>query len=119
MTLSPLVFFIGIVSIIRFLRGSIIPLSHIFLRSLVTLIKQKVPRICIFLAILLMDGALVYQLLFKLFHLRQEPGQSINDFLARIQFLWNQVDLFDPIWKDTTDVEMYVTCSDQHRLHRL
>jgi hypothetical protein len=43
------------------------------------------------------DGAHKYQLLFELFHLRQEPGQSINDFLARMQFLWNQIDVSDPI----------------------
>jgi hypothetical protein len=33
------------------------------------------------------DGAHEYQLLFELFRLRQESGQSINDFLARMQFL--------------------------------
>jgi hypothetical protein len=64
------------------------------------------------------DGAHEYQLLFELFHLRQEPGQSINDFLARMQFLWNQIDVSDPIWKDPTDVEMYVKCRDQHHLHQ-
>jgi hypothetical protein len=30
------------------------------------------------------DGAHEYQLLFELFHLRQEFGQSINDFLAHM-----------------------------------
>jgi transposase InsO family protein len=64
------------------------------------------------------DGAHEYQLLFELFHLRQEPGQSINDFLARMQFLWNQIDVSDPIWKDPTDAEMYVKRRDQHRLHQ-
>jgi hypothetical protein len=52
------------------------------------------------------DGAHKYQLLFELFHLRQEPGQSINDFLARMQFLWNQIDVSDPIWKDPTDAKV-------------
>jgi hypothetical protein len=64
------------------------------------------------------DGAHEYQLLFELFQLRQEPGQSINDFLARMQFLWNQIDVFDPIWKDPIDAEMYVKRRDQHRLHQ-
>ena len=64
------------------------------------------------------DGAHEYQLLFKLFHLRQEPSQSINDFLARIQFLWNQIDVSDPIWKDPNDTEMYVTRRDKHCLHQ-
>jgi transposase InsO family protein len=64
------------------------------------------------------DGAHEYQLLFELFHLRQEPGQTINDFLARMQFLWNQIDVSDPIWKDPADAQMYVTRRDQHRLHQ-
>jgi hypothetical protein len=64
------------------------------------------------------DGAHEHQLLFELFHLRQEPGQSINDFLARMQFLWNQIDVSDPIRKDPTDDEMYVKRRDQHRLHQ-
>ena len=64
------------------------------------------------------DGAHEYQLLFELFHLRQELGQSINDFLARMQFLWNQIDVSDPIWKDPIDAKMYVTCRDQHHLHQ-
>jgi hypothetical protein len=75
------------------------------------------------------DGSHEYYLLFELFHLRQELGQSINDFLAHMQFsffdklahmqfLWNQIDVSDPIWKDPTDAEMYVKCRDQHRLHQ-
>jgi hypothetical protein len=64
------------------------------------------------------DGAHEYRLLFKLFQLRQEPDQSINDFLARMQFLWNQIDVSDHIWKDPTDAEMYVKRRDQHRLHQ-
>jgi hypothetical protein len=64
------------------------------------------------------DGAHEYQILFDLFHLRQEPGQSINDFLARMQFLLNQIDVSDPIWNDPTDAEMYVKRRDQHCLHQ-
>jgi hypothetical protein len=64
------------------------------------------------------DGAHEYQLLFELFQLRQELGQSINDFLARMQFLWNQIDVSDPIWKDPTDAKMYVKHRDQHCLHQ-
>ncbi|XP_059436287.1 uncharacterized protein LOC132169237 [Corylus avellana] len=48
----------------------------------------------------------------------EESGQSINDFLARMQFLWNQIDVYDPIWKDPTDAEMHVARRDQHRLHQ-
>jgi hypothetical protein len=40
-------------SIIIFLHGSITPLSHLFLRSLATLMKQRVLGICLLLTILL------------------------------------------------------------------
>ena len=63
------------------------------------------------------DGAHEYQLLFEFFHLRPELSQSINDFLARMQFLWNQIDVSDPIWKDPKDAEMYVTRRNKCRLH--
>jgi hypothetical protein len=56
--------------------------------------------------------------LFELFHLRQESGQSINDFLDHMQFLWNQIDVSNPIWKDPADAKMYVTRRNQHRLHQ-
>jgi hypothetical protein len=64
------------------------------------------------------DGAHEYQLLFELFHLRQESGQSINDFLACMQFLWNQIDVSDPIWKDPANAKMYIIRRNQHRLHQ-
>ena len=35
-----------------------------------------------------------------------------------MQFLWNQIDVSDPIWKDPTDAEMYLTRRDQHCLHQ-
>jgi hypothetical protein len=35
-----------------------------------------------------------------------------------MQFLWNQIDVSDPIWKDPTNAEMYVKRRDQHRLHQ-
>jgi hypothetical protein len=50
--------------------------------------------------------------------LRQESGQSINDFLAHMQLLWNQIDVSNPIWKDLADVKMYVTRRNQHHLHQ-
>jgi hypothetical protein len=64
------------------------------------------------------DGVHEYQLLFELFHLRQESGQSINDFLAHMQFLWNQIDVSDPIWKDPADAEMYVARRNQCCRHQ-
>ena len=35
-----------------------------------------------------------------------------------MQFLWNQIDVSYPIWKDPKDAEMYVTHRNQHRLHQ-
>ena len=35
-----------------------------------------------------------------------------------MQFLWNQIDVSNPIWKDPTNAEMYVKHRDQHRLHQ-
>ena len=35
-----------------------------------------------------------------------------------MQFLWNQIDVSDPIWKDPIDAEMYVKRRYQHRLHQ-
>jgi hypothetical protein len=119
MRLFQLVLLIGIVIITRFLCGSITPLSHLFMRSLAVLMKQREGAWDMLASrYSSVDGAHEYQFLFELFHLRQEFGQSINDFLAHMQFLWNQIDVFDPIWKDRTDAEMYVTRRNQHHLHQ-
>ena len=37
-----------------------------------------------------------YQLTVELHQLRQEPGQSINDYYDQLRFIWDQIDLFDP-----------------------
>ena len=43
---------------------------------------------------------------------------SINYFFAHMQFLWNQIDVSNLIWKDPIDAKMHVTRRDQHRLHQ-
>jgi hypothetical protein len=45
-----------------------------------------------------------------LYHLKQELGQTINDFFAHIQFLWGHIALSDPAWKDPNDAQMYAEC---------
>ena len=35
-----------------------------------------------------------------------------------MQFLWNQIDVFDSIRKDPTDGDMYVIRRNQHRLRQ-
>ena len=39
-----------------------------------------------------------YQLVVELHQLRQEPGQSINDYYDQLRFIWDQIDLSDPTW---------------------
>ena len=41
-------------------------------------------------------GSMKYQLMVELHQLRQEPGQSINDYYNQLRFIWDQIDLFDP-----------------------
>jgi hypothetical protein len=35
-----------------------------------------------------------------------------------MQFLWDQLALSDPAWKDPTDAQMYADRRDQHRLYQ-
>ena len=37
-----------------------------------------------------------YQLVVELHQLRQEPGQSINDYYNQLCFIWDQIYLFNP-----------------------
>jgi hypothetical protein len=64
------------------------------------------------------DGSREYQIILDLFRLKQESDQSITDFFARMQFLWDQLALSDPAWKDPTDAQMYADRHDQHRLYQ-
>ena len=41
-------------------------------------------------------GSMKYQLVVELHQLRQEPGQSINDYYDQLCFIWDQIDLSDP-----------------------
>ena len=41
-------------------------------------------------------GSMKYQLVVELHQLRQEPGQSINDYYDQLRFIWDQIDLSDP-----------------------
>jgi hypothetical protein len=64
------------------------------------------------------DGSREYQIILDLFRLKQEFDQSITDFFARMQFLWDQLAFSDPAWKDPIDAQMYVDCWNQHRLYQ-
>jgi hypothetical protein len=64
------------------------------------------------------DGSREYQIILDLYHLKQESNHTITDFFARMQFLWDQLALSDPAWKDPTDAQMYADRRDQHRLYQ-
>ena len=38
-------------------------------------------------------GSMKYQLVVELHQLKQEPGQSINDYYDQLRFIWDQIDL--------------------------
>ena len=48
-------------------------------------------------------GSMKYQLMVELQQLRQEPGQSINDYYDQLRFIWDQIDLSDPTWACSKD----------------
>ena len=53
----------------------------------------------------------------ELHQLRQEPGQSINDYYNQIWFIWDQINLFDPTWACSRDAQQYATVRDEFRLY--
>ena len=54
------------------------------------------------------DIAHQFQLLGQLHHLKQEPGQSVSDFLSQLQAIWDQLAVSDPNWYDPRDAELYI-----------
>uniref|UniRef100_A0A2N9EPD4 Retrotransposon gag domain-containing protein n=1 Tax=Fagus sylvatica TaxID=28930 RepID=A0A2N9EPD4_FAGSY len=54
-------------------------------------------------------GTREYQLSIEQYRIRQDPGQSITDFFARFQFIWDQLDLVDPPWGTPNDAMKYAT----------
>ena len=58
-----------------------------------------------------------YQLVVKLHQLRQEPGQSINDYYDQFRFIWDQIDLSDSTWACLKDAQQYATIRDEFRLY--
>ena len=58
-----------------------------------------------------------YQLVVKLHQLRQEPGQSINDYYDQFRFIWDQIDLSDSTWACSKDAQQYATIRDEFHLY--
>ncbi|RVW75728.1 Retrovirus-related Pol polyprotein from transposon RE1 [Vitis vinifera] len=62
-------------------------------------------------------GSMKYQLVVELHQLRQEPGQSINDYYDQLRFIWDQIDLSDPTWACSKDAQQYASIKDEFRLY--
>ncbi|RVX05650.1 Retrovirus-related Pol polyprotein from transposon TNT 1-94 [Vitis vinifera] len=62
-------------------------------------------------------GSMKYQLVVELHQLRQEPGQSINDYYDQLRFIWDQIDLSDPTWACSKDAQQYASIRDEFRLY--
>ena len=62
-------------------------------------------------------GSIKYQLVVELYQLRQEPGQSINDYYDQLRFIWDQIDLSDPTWACSKDAQQYASIRDEFRLY--
>ena len=62
-------------------------------------------------------GSLKYQLVVELHQLRQEPGQSINDYYDQLRFIWDQIDFSDPTWTCSKDAQQYASIRDEFRLY--
>ncbi|KAK4589629.1 hypothetical protein RGQ29_020273 [Quercus rubra] len=53
----------------------------------------------------------------ELHQLRQELGQSINDYYDQLRFIWDQIDLSDPTWACSKDAQQYASIRDEFRLY--
>ncbi|RVW12475.1 Retrovirus-related Pol polyprotein from transposon RE2 [Vitis vinifera] len=62
-------------------------------------------------------GSMKYQLVVELHQLRQEPGQSINDYYDQLRFIWDQIDLSYPTWACSKDAQQYASIRDEFRLY--
>ena len=63
-------------------------------------------------------GSMKYQLMIELHQLRQELGQSINDYYDQFRFIWDQIDPFDPTWACLTDAQQYASIRGEFCLYK-
>ena len=62
-------------------------------------------------------GSMKYQLVVELHQLRQELGQSINDYYDQLRFIWDQIDLSYSTWACSKDAQQYASIRDEFRLY--
>ncbi|KAH9615470.1 hypothetical protein KSS87_001657, partial [Heliosperma pusillum] len=48
--------------------------------------------------------------------MRQSQGQSVNDFLAQMHSIWDQLALSKPQWAKPQDAEKFITYRDKMRV---
>ena len=58
-----------------------------------------------------------YQLMVELHQLRQELGQSINDYYGQLCLIWDQINLSDPIWACSKDAQQYASIKNEFLLY--
>lgn len=64
------------------------------------------------------DLAQQYQILTSLHHMKQSPGQSVNEFYSQMVFFWNQLALFEPQWQCKNDATLFGTYCNRLRLNQ-
>ncbi|GKV15773.1 hypothetical protein SLEP1_g26525 [Rubroshorea leprosula] len=57
-----------------------------------------------------------YQLWEELHNLKQERGESITSFYAKMEAIWDQLALSEPTFNDTADIGKYIEYRDKMRL---
>ena len=62
------------------------------------------------------DLAHQYQLLSTLHGMKQQPGQTINNFLSEIHHIWDQLTSSEPDFTDDTNAKKFTTYRDRQRL---
>lgn len=62
------------------------------------------------------DVAHQYKLFETLRTLKQAPGQSINDFLALMHSIWDQLTLSEPQWENAKDAANFYEYRDKQRV---
>ena len=62
-------------------------------------------------------GSMKYQLVVELHQLKQEPGQSINDYYDQLRFIWDKLDLSDPTWACSKNAQQYASIKDEFHLY--
>ena len=64
------------------------------------------------------DSAREYHLMVTLYQLHQDPGKRITAFHSRMRFLWDQLDVSEPVIRSVFDAKLVSTHPERLRLHQ-